>query len=477
MARDWTMAIWLLSSTMLVAPARAEARLEWWVSTAAGDQKLAAQTAVTFASGAPAAADVLRVDPGQSFQTIVGFGSSLEPTTCFNLTQLDPQTRAETVARLVDPERGIGMNLMRISIGTPDFTGDPWYSYDDLPPGETDPEMTRFSIEKDRAYILPILRLAREQNPELRFFASPWSPPAWMKTSQSLIGGSLKPEWYAAYARYFVRFLEAYAAEGIGVSVITVQNEPGVDRSRDAPKWHYPSCRWTGESERDFIRDHLGPALRAAGLETQIWCYDHNYNVERSIDDDPGLPYPRAVLSDPAAAEFVAGTAFHGYAGQPEGMGQFAREFPAKSVHFSEGSMFGLPGAQMIVRLLSNGAASYNAWVTMIDQRGKPNNGPFVASKTCIMLRDDRTVDYRFDYYMYGQFMKFVARGAQRIGVEVVGRDVAAVAFRNPDGELVAVVVHTGKAPRPVSIALGDRSATVELPARAVATLRWTPET
>ena len=122
-----------------------------------------------------------------------------------------------------------------------------------------------------------------------------------------------------AYAQYFVRFIQAYETAGIPIYAVTIQNEPGVDRAKEKnPKWHYPSCRWTGEQERDFIRDHLGPALRQAGLKTKIWCYDHNYN-ERSTGDDPGLDYPRKICRDAKAAAFVDGVAFHGYEGKPSG--------------------------------------------------------------------------------------------------------------------------------------------------------------
>ena len=157
-----------------------------------------------------------------------------------------------------------------------------------------------------------------------------------------------------------------------------MQNEPGVDRQHDTPTWHYPSCRWSGEQERDFIRDHLGPAFKKHGLTTRIWCYDHNYNVAPTPDgDDPGIAYPRAILSDAAAAQFVSGVAFHGYVGKPDGMSKFLQEFPARPVHFTEGSVFGLAGAQQLIELLSHGASSYNAWVTMIDDKGNPTMALF----------------------------------------------------------------------------------------------------
>jgi len=323
---------------------------------------LAAQPPLEWQAESSNRAETIEVNPSVTYQTMLGLGSSLEPSTCSNLWRMPPDLRERTLDRLVNVTNGIGMNLMRICIGTPDFTGDPWHSYDDLAPGETNSELKRFSVERDRAYILPVLKLATQRNPDLRFFASPWSPPGWMKSTGTMIGGELLRPWYPAYAEYFAKFIQAYEAEGIPIYAVTVQNEPGVDRAKERnPKWFYPSCHWTGEQERDFIRDHLGPALRRHGLATRIWCYDHNYNTA-TRGDDPGLPYPRTILSDPAAAAFVGGVAFHGYEGQASGMSAFRREFPQTPIHFTEGSVFGVRGGIQMIDRLRNWASSYNAW-------------------------------------------------------------------------------------------------------------------
>ena len=157
---------------------------------------------------------LVKVDSTIRFQTMLGMGSSLEPSTCWNFSRLAPAEREQVMERLVNPTTGIGMNLMRLCIGTPDFTGDDWYSYDDLPRGETDPGLKRFTIERDQRYILPAIKLARQKNPDLRFFASPWSPPGWMKSTGTMIGGQLLPQNNAAHTEYFVRFIRAYEAEG-----------------------------------------------------------------------------------------------------------------------------------------------------------------------------------------------------------------------------------------------------------------------
>ena len=484
--RDSTVAaaVCLSLSALGAGDARADVPAQVWVTTQDLTKKLHADIPIRLSSNLPAADKDgamdgrIRVNPEKSHQVMLGLGASLEHATCFNLSRLGEQQRDEVITRLVDPESGIGMNLMRICIGTPDFTGEAWYSYDDLPAGQVDPELRQFSIEKDRRYVIPVLRAARAKNPQLLFFASPWSPPGWMKTGGTMIGGRLLPEHYAAYARYFVKFVQAYASEGIPIHAVTVQNEPGVDRAKDVPKWHYPSCRWTGEEERNFIRDHLGPQFKANGLQTQIWCYDHNFNVTSTPDgDDPGIAYPRAVLSDADAAQYVSGVAFHGYAGKPDGMSLFLKEFPSHPVHFTEGSVFGLPGAQRLIDLLTHGASSYNAWVTMIDDKGKPNNGPLRATNTLVMLKTNPpSADYRLDYYLYGQFMKFIDRGAVRVEVTSPDAQCPVVGFKNPDGKLVVVVVNLRKDSRPVMIEVDALRAFPLLAARSVTTFVLLPE-
>jgi len=452
---------------------RGAGEVEFWLTTSDMREKLARQSDLTF-TGSSGTEDCIRIDDEATFQTILGLGSSLEPTTCSNFWRLAPSEREELMERLVNEEKGIGMNLMRICIGTPDFTGDAWYSYCDLPAGQSDPELNRFSIERDRAYILPVIKLARRKNPALLFFASPWSPPGWMKSNGTMIGGYLLPRWYPVYAQYFVRFVQAYEAEEIPIYAITVQNEPGVDRAREKnPKWHYPSCRWTAEQERDFIRDHLGPALRKAGLRTRIWCYDHNYNL-KSAEGEPGLEYPRLILGDPKAAAFIDGVAFHGYTGQPSGMSQFHKEYPNKPIHFTEGSVFGIEGATDLIDRLRNWAVSYNAWVMMLDDKGQPNNGPFDAKYATVAL-NTKTMrpEYLLDYYLYGQFMKFIPRGAVRIESETQGRVPSHVAFRTSEGHFVLVAGNPAEEERRFAITWDKQSCAVRLPAKSVGTWRW----
>lgn len=447
---------------MGMASAEGQSKVEVWVSSLDMAKTLTHEAPLEFGRGRPEGAELIEIDEKTAYQTVLGIGSSLEHATCFNISLLAPEKQGEVVKKLVDPKEGIGMNLMRICIGTSDFTGDPWYSYDDVPEGQTDPELSAFSIEKDRAYLLPILKMARQANPDLLFFASPWSPPGWMKEGgKGMCGGTLKREWYGAYAGYLARFVKAYEAEGIPIYAMTLQNEPGVNSAQ------YPSCRWSGEQQRDFIRDHVGPVFRQAGISPRIWCFDHNFN---------NLPFPRAVLGDPEAAKYVEGTAFHLYEGRPAAMSELHHEFPDKAIYFSEGSVYDVRGALQIISYFRNWARSYNAWVTVIDQDRKPNNGPHECDPTMIVI-DSRAkaLTYRFDYYMYGHFSRFVQRGAARIASTEGDRACNNVAFKNPDGSVALIAANDGDEPRRIALGAGGGFATHMLGPRSVATYMWRP--
>ena len=440
-------------------PVWAGPQVRWWVSSSDLSRRLSAQLPLRFTSGPSRERIVIRVDETRTFQTILGLGSSLEHSTCYNLSRLPPERRAQAVESIVDPEKGIGMSLMRICIGTPDFTASAWYSYDDMPAGRTDPEMKHFSIEKDREYVLGILKLALAKNPDLRFFASPWSPPGWMKTNGSLCGGRIDPQHFPALARYLARFVEAYEAEGIAIHAVTCQNEPGYFPGS------YPTCGWTPAQQRDFIRDHLGPEFGKRAIRARIWCYDHNFN---------NLRFPLTILSDPGAARYVDGTAFHHYEGKPAAMTTLHEKFPDKHVYFSEGSVFGMEGAAQIIAFLRHWARSYNAWVTIIDHKAQPNPGPHGCSPTCIVLnRDTLALEYRFDYYMYGQFMKFIRPGAVRIHSDPSSESLPNVAVRNADGTVVLVVANLKKRPARFAVAWGDGAVDAELDGESIATFRW----
>src|SRR6266852_9822187 len=221
-------------------------------------------------------ADIIALHPEKKFQQILGFGAAFTDASCYMFHQLSANSRQQLFHELFHPSE-MGLNVCRTCIGASDYSTE-LYSFDE---GEPDPDLKRFSIDHDRAYFLPALRQAREVNPDLFLFSSPWSPPGWMKANGSMLGGSMRKKYYASYAQYFLKFLQAYAAEGVPIQAVTSQNE--VDTDQDG---RMPACLWGQEYEIEFVKAHLGPAFERASLDTKIWIIDHNYNLAgRAIDE------------------------------------------------------------------------------------------------------------------------------------------------------------------------------------------------
>lgn len=440
--------------------AGSEPVIKWWVSSQDMKNKLSPQTDAVFAPMRRLPKSAIVVDDGTTYQTIIGLGSSLEHSTCYNISLLPAAQQKKVLERILDKDKGIGMNLMRICFGTSDFTASPWYSYDDPRDEQPDPKLEHFSIDKDREYVLPILKLAMRINPDLKFFASPWSPPAWMKTNKSMCGGRLDRQYYRPFAEYMARAVEAYKTEGFDIIAVTPQNEPEYFPGT------YPTCGWTAAQQRDFIRDHLGPVFARRNLSTKIWCYDHNFNHPN---------FPATILTDPQAAKYIDGTGFHLYEGKPSAMTWLHEKFPDKHVYFTEGSVFDMTGAVEIISYFRNWARCYNAWVTVIDHKAQPNAGPHDCSPTCIVLNSETLeLEYRFDYYMYGHFMKFIDRRAVRID-STSSRNVPNVAFRNPDGSIVLVAANPGKKTQELSIGYKKLGLEAKLITESIATFIWKP--
>ncbi len=280
-----------------------------------------------------------------------------------------------------------------------------------------------------------------------------------MKSNGKLGKGSVKKEFYPAYAGYLLKYLQAYQAEGISIHALTVQNEPHM--THDA----YPTTEWQAGDQRDFIRDHLGPLFEANKITTKIWCWDHNWNKPE---------FPRTILSDAQAARFVDGTAFHHYEGEVEAQSTIKKEFPSKDIYFTEGSVFRSEGAVRLTNILRHHARSYNAWVIFLDQYRKPNRGPHPASATIIELLDDGSTRHTFDYFSYGQFMKYLPRDSIRLeSTNALGDKFGNVAFKLPDGSFTLVTANAHKDPRTFVVKCQNRWFKATLPATSVATFCW----
>jgi glucosylceramidase len=339
------------------------------------------------------------------------------------------------------------------------------YSYDESP--EPDPELKKFSIEYDKAYILPVLREARAINSALFLFSSPWSPPGWMKPNNSMLGGAMRKQSFDPYARYFVKFLEAYKGEGVSVDAVTVQNETDAEQ-----EGRMPACLWAQEQEMEFAARFLAPAIGKAGLITRIWLLDHNYSLwGRAIDE----------LSDPSVYNAVDGIAWHGYVGEPSAMTRVHEEFPQKSAYWTEGG----PDlksdylsdythwAETFNGILGNWARSITSWNLALDEKGKPNIGPFSCGGVITVDNATHAVTRSGQYWAFAHYSKHVRRGAKVIATSgVTGQAVSHCGFRNPDGGFVVVLANRGAETR-VQLSMGSQTLDVELPADSVQTLEW----
>lgn len=412
----------------------------------------------------------VQVDETRAFQTIDGFGAAMTGSSAYVMHHyLDENKRQELLENLFDADKGAGFSYVRLTVGASDFSAES-YSYDDMPQGEADPDLTHFSIAKDKEYVIPVMKQALEVNPELKIMATPWSAPGWMKTTGKLEKGKLLPEYYDAYARYFIKFIEAYEDEGIPIHAITVQNEPLYEPS------DYPGMRMEAAEQADFIKNHLGPAFKAAGIGAEIIGYDHNW-------DRP--EYPLELLGDPEAGNYLAGTAFHGYAGSVDSQAQVHDRYPDKGIYFTESSgtyaysVFGDNLNWDLTNLLI-GSTRYWAktvlkWNLALDENHGPKIGGCANCRGVVTVdSEDGGVTYNEEYYAFGQAAKFVRPGAVRIYSSALSEaGIENVAFRNTDGSKALVALNTADKEQTIQVKWGGQSFRYALPAKAAATFVW----
>ncbi len=413
----------------------------------------------------------IMLDPTRRFQTVLGFGGAFTDAAAETFAKLPSAKQSEVLTAYFSPDKGLGYTLGRTNINSCDFSSDT-YSYDDTA-GDT--ALSHFSIAHDLKYRVPFIRAARAvAQGRLTLFASPWSPPAWMKTNGDMShGGKLKPEDRQAWADYYTRFVRAYGQQGIPIWGLTVQNEPMSTQS-------WESCLYTGQDEHDFVRDYLGPTLRKSGLSNvKLMIWDHNR----------GIMYQRAqaVFEDPLAAQYVWGTAFHWYAGDHFDVPQAVHEaFPQKNLLFTEGSegFTTSPAAQWaggerygrnILLDLSHWAVGWTDWNLLLDEQGGPNHvGNYCSAP---IMADTKTGELHYlpSYYYLGHFAKFIRPGAQRIASTSTDDSLLSVAFINPDSTIAAVVLNETGGARDYRVWLGGRAVSVNSPAHSIETVVLRP--
>lgn len=436
------------------------ADLSAWVTD--DDRRLAAAQPIPWTNSSGwVAEESIAIAVEKKFQPILGFGAAFTDGSCYLFNQLSHAVRENLFHVLFHPSQ-MGLNVCRTCIGSSDHSTSV-YSFDD---GAADPELKRFSIEHDRAYILPILREARQVNSDLFLFSSPWSPPGWMKDNGSMLGGCMRHTYMPSYANYFVKFLRSYEAEGVPVQAITVQNEVDADQ-----QGLMPQCFWPQDYEADFVRLHLGPQFERSDVKTKIWIIDHNYNLwGRAI----------AELETPDVHKYTNAVAWHGYTGKPEWMQRVQAVFPDIEMHWTEGTpdyndpdyFKWIPWAQNFTAILQNGCRSITAWCFVTDEHGHPNVGPYPLGGLLTLDSKTKQIYHSGEYWALAHFSGFVKRGAMRIDSQSSAKDLSHCAFENPDGSLVIVITNPAHA-RACALQLNGKTAIVDLSGDSVTTLTY----
>jgi glucosylceramidase len=441
---------------------KSDTEISIWVTS--GDDRFAAAPRAKWgpALGTPGA-DSIRLKPAMKFQEILGFGGAFTDATCYTFNQLEPDAREKLFHEMFHSSE-MGLSVCRTCVGASDYSTK-LYSFDD---GEADPDLTRFSIEHDRKYILPILRQARQENPDMFLFSSPWSPPGWMKFNGSMLGGSMRNHYFPAYAQYFRKFLQGYAAEGVPVQAITTQNE--LDTDQDG---RMPACIWPQEYEIHFVRDHLGPLLESSGIPTKIWLLDHNYNLWGRVVD---------TLEDDKLRKYCNAVAWHGYVGTPDMMSKVHDSYPETAMYWTEGGPdYNDPGYRtdwckwsgIFSDILRHWCRSITAWNLALDELGRPNIGPFSCGGVVTINSQTKDITRSGQYWAFAHFSRAIRRGARRFDTESTALDLQHTGAENADGQQVLIVTNSGAA-RTIELQLGNMAASVPVKANSVTSLAWT---
>ena len=433
-----------------------------WITTR--ERKFQPATAGIWQTASAVSGPAITIDGEQRFQSILGFGGAFTDASCYLISGMAPAAREQVMEDFFGAS-GLRFSVGRTCIGSSDYSRNA-YSFDDSP--TPDPSLSRFSIDHDRAYILPTLRDALRVNPEMFYISTPWSPPGWMKAGNSLLGGSMRKEYFAAYAQYFVRFIQGYKAEGVPVAAVTSQNEVDTDQNG-----RMPAALWGQEYEMAFVRDFLGPAFRQASIDTKILILDHNYDLwGRAVDE----------LSDPGVYQSVDGVAWHGYMGKADAMTRVHDAFPEKNAYWTEGgSDFNAPDyatdwakwAAEYARILKNWARCIIAWNLVLDEKGEPNIGPFQCGGLVTLNSQTHELTRSGQYWAFAHYAKVVQRGARVIGSSGMLAGVEHVAFANPQGDTVLVLTNTAETAQTVQCRNAGKAVDVTLPADSVMTLQW----
>ena len=436
--------------------------VEVWLTKGDESVKLQKQTTPVAFTVSTNVYQNIDIDVSQTYQTVDGFGYTLTGGSAEVINTLSASKKQELLQDLFGSgENSIAVSYLRVSIGASDLNSSV-FSYNDLEPGQTDINLTKFSLEKDRG-VINLLKEILAINPKIKILGSPWSAPVWMKTNGSTIGGSLKPEYYGVYAQYFVKYIQAMKNEGITVDAITIQNEP-------LHGGNNPSMVMTAEEQATFVKQSLGPAFKNAGINTKIIVYDHNC-------DRPD--YPIAVLSDKDASPYIDGAAFHLYGGDISALSSVRNTFPTKNVYFTEqwtasngnfGGDLKWHTKNVVIGSMRNWSKNALEWNLANDPQFKPyTSGGCTMCKGAITVNSTENYAKNVSYYIIAHASKFVPQNSVRIASTQPG-NLATVAFKREDGKLVLIVENDGNNAESFNIRINGKIATLSLDAGAVGT-------
>jgi len=443
-------------------------RIDVFESSEASHESLQKKAPLQFAKERSVALTIT-VDDSVKYQEIDGFGASVSESSAWLLKRkLSDSQRKDALQMLFDRKKGIGLSMLRQPMGASDFALSE-YSYDDVPVGQTDPELKKFSLDHDRADILPVLKEILAINPKIKIIGSPWSAPGWMKTSSSMTQGALLPSAYDAYARYFVKYVQEYEAAGVPIFAVTMQNEP-----MHVPH-DYPGLGMMATEQAAFLRDHLGPAFQKADLRTKILVFDHNWDL---------IQYPISVLNDAKTAKFAAGIATHCYGGSVTSQNELHQRFPDKDIWLTEcsggewqkGKLL-QQQVQLIIGATRNWAKSVILWNLALNQNHEPFLGGCTTCRGVITVDESTSpaqIKPTVDYTALGHVSKFLQPGAKRIESNSFGQgSLEDVAFQNPDGSIAVIVLNTTETPISFDLNWRGQFAQYKLGGAEVATFFW----
>ncbi len=412
---------------------------------------------------APDNGPVITIDKSKTYQQMDGFGFALTGGSAMLINKMSAVKQADLLKELFGvAKNNIGVSYLRISIGSSDLD-DHVFSYDDVPAGEKDIDLKKFSLENDHKALIPVLKKILAINPHVNILASPWSPPAWMKTNDSTAGGYLKPEYYHTYAQYFIKYIKEMAANGIRIDAITIQNEPLNPKNN-------PSMVMEAAEQADFILKNLGPEFKKAGIKTKIILYDHNA-------DRPD--YPISILNNHEAAKYIDGSAFHLYGGKIEALSKVHDANPGKNLYFTE-QWVGAPGnikkdlpfhiKELIIGAPRNWSRNVIEWNLAADQYQEPHTpGGCSRCLGAITINGD-SVTRNSAYYIIAHASKFVRPGSKRIASSNL-EDLPNVAFLTADGKIVLIVYNDSKSKQTFDVRYDGTHIAAVLNADAVGTI------